>query len=162
MGYTHYWNAKESTTENWTKFKNTCQKLKDNLPEKTDIVGGYYSDDLLEIAGPMGDGEPIFNNTTVAFNGKDGEKDLGHESFMINKSNSGGEFCKTAQKPYDLLVVACLIAAWQILDYRFSSDGFNRDETCEDLQSGIDYYNKIIQPEILITQELLAKQRREK
>lgn len=83
----------------------------------------------------------------VCFNGV-GE--LAHEAFVIEKKGTD-DFCKTARKPYDLLVVACLIAAWQILNYRFSSDGFNQDGTCDDLQPAIDFYNEIMQPKNKIT-----------
>jgi hypothetical protein len=100
----------------------------------------------------------------VCFNGVG---DLAHETFVIEKKGSD-DFCKTARKPYDLLVVACLIAAWQILNYRFGSDGFDPDGSCNDLQPAIDYYNEVMQPKNKITglpepitQEMLWKQRKE-
>jgi len=148
MGYTHYFKAKKSTDTNFKEFSDTCKKLYESLPERTNTAGGYYKDDKLEIAGSIGEGEPIFNNEIVCFNGK-GE--LSHETFCVAKNGTDFEFCKTARKPYDLLVVACLIAAWQILDYKFSSDGFNSDGTCDDLQPAIDFYNEVMQPKNKIT-----------
>ena len=47
-------------------------------------------------------------------------------------------FCKTARKPYDLLVCACLIAAKKELNYEVHSDGKK-----EDWQPAIDFYNKV-------------------
>lgn len=162
MGYTHYWTPKTHTPEQWKKFATACKKLKDNLPKKTDTAGGYHSDDELELANGMGDegSKPTFNNKMVDFNGK-GE--LGHETFRIfaDPLKNESDFCKTARKPYDLLVVACLIAAFQILNYRFSSDGFKKDETCDDLQPAIDFYNGVMKPEVPVTQKTLAIQRRE-
>lgn len=148
MGYTHYFNGKKSTDTKFKEFSDACKKLYKNLPEKTDTAGGYHIEDKLEISGGIGEGEPIFNNEIVCFNGK-GE--LAHETFCVEKNGTDFEFCKTARKPYDLLVVACIIAAWQILDYKFSSDGFNSDGTCDDLQSAIDFYNEVMQPKNKIT-----------
>ena len=159
MGYTHYWRTKNSTDTSWKKFTSTCRKLYKNLPATTETAGGFYKNDPIEIADGLGENKPIFNNVMVYFNGK-GE--LGHETFMIKRiPNQNSDFCKTARKPYDLLVVACLIAAYQILDYRFCSDGFYNDNTCDDLQQGIDYYNTVIKPEIPVNQEILLKQRAE-
>lgn len=159
MGYTHYWLPKVHTKKQWDKFTATCKKLHDNLPEKTDSAGGYYDNEPLEIAGGNGDSNPIFSANMVDFNGR-GE--LSHETFRIygDPNKNSWDFCKTSRKPYDLLVVACLIAAYQILDFRFSSDGFNSDDTCEDLQSAIDFYNYVV-PTTSITQELLIIQRNE-
>jgi len=153
MGYTHYFKGTKSTDAKFKEFSNACKKLHDNLPEKTDTAGGYHKDDKLIIGDGRGHlhestGDvPIFDNRMVCFNGV-GE--LAHETFRIEKKGTN-DFCKTARKPYDLLVVACLIAAWQILNYRFSSDGFNSDGTCEDLVPAMKYYNEVMQPKNKIT-----------
>jgi hypothetical protein len=164
MGYTHYWIGKKSTRENWNKFVEACKKLYANLPANTKSAGGYYENEPLEIAGGNGKGKPVFNNKTVCFNGKIGAKDLAYETFWIDKNvpDDLHTYCKTARKPYDLLVVACLIAAWQILDYRFSSDGFDdMNNSCDDLKEGYEYYNKVMQPDVPITEEMLWKQYKE-
>jgi len=161
MGYTHYFNGNASTESKFKEFSEVCKKLHDNLPEKTDTAGGYHKDDKLIIGDGRGHlnettGDvPIFDNRMVCFNGVG---DLAHETFLIEKKGTD-DFCKTARKPYDLLVVACLIAAWQILGYTFSSDGFNRDGSCDDLQPAIDFYNEVMQPKEPITQEALNEQR---
>lgn len=156
MGYTHYFKGKKSNPTKFKMFSGTCRKLYYSLPEKTNTAGGYHADDNLEIAGSNGEGKPQFTDEFVVFNGKD---ELAHETFFID-INGTNDFCKTARKPYDLLVVACLIAAWQILDYKFSSDAFNQDGTCDDLQPAIDFYNQVIQPSKPITQEDIKKQRK--
>lgn len=164
MGYTHYYTPKTNyTAEQWKEFTAACKKLHANLPQKSKSAGGYHKDDPLEIAGGNGEGKPVFNKGMVWFNGKDDEKDLGHETFSIlaDPAQQEWSFCKTARKPYDLLVVACLIAAYQILNFRFASDGFNQDETCDDLQEGIDFYNEVLQPKEHVTQTTLRDQRRE-
>jgi len=161
MGYTHYWTPKRFTQLQWREYTTATKKLHANLPKSTDTAGGYHKNDPLEIAGGNGDGNPVFSERTmVDFNGKD---ELGHETFRIyaDYQKNHGDFCKTARKPYDLLVVACLIAAYRILNFRFSSDGFRPDETCEDLQPAIDFYNNVLTPEVPVTQEELAKQRKE-
>jgi len=157
MGYTHYYKTKKVTDEKFEKFSKMSEKLYENLPKKTNSAGGFFLDDNLEIAGSDGTGKPTFNNDIVSFNGKE---ELSHETFIVENVDND-EFCKTARKPYDLLVVACLIAAMQTIDLTFSSDGFNeRKSHCDDLQSGIDFYNEVIKPKTLITQKTLFKQRK--
>lgn len=154
MGYTHYWIAKESTKKDFLKFSAACKKLHDSLPEKTDTAGGYSSDEPLEIRGGLGEGNPEFTPEMVWFNGNK-ERDLDHETFLIQRTQDDDlwNFCKTARKPYDLLVVACLLAAVDFLDYTFSSDGitdyFNEMKSvhireCDDLLPGLKFYNKVM------------------
>lgn len=149
MGYTNYFKGKKSTDAKFMEFSDACKKLHDSLPEKSESAGGYYNDMPIVIKGGNGEGEPIFNNDMVCFNGDD-STDMSHETFRIEKKGTN-DFCKTARKPYDLLVVACLIAAWQILNYKFSSDGFSSDGTCEDLIPAMKYYNEVMQPKNKIT-----------
>jgi len=66
---------------------------------------------------------------------------MSHETFGIRWFPSGGEvngFCKTARKPYDLLVCVSLLAFKHAFDnpdvFSFSSDGDNAEwETSKDL-----------------------------
>ena len=122
MGYTHYWTPKVATNKKWKEFKETCKKLHDNLPARTATAGGYYKDDPLEIRSWNGFNKPEFTMKGVNFNG-DELKGLDHENFYLTPTTTEWNFCKTARKPYDLLVVACLIAAHEILGYEVSSDG---------------------------------------
>jgi hypothetical protein len=135
MGYTHHWYFKKciaDSPERFAEFSADCKKLYENLPEFSNSAGGYYSDVPIIIKGGDGTGEPEFTNTEVIFNG-DATDDMDHETFYITLKRlaldssvtasweigreleeggqfwDGYDFCKTARKPYDLLVAACLI-----------------------------------------------------
>ncbi len=78
------------------------------------------------------DTKPVFTDSKVCFNGC--EQDA-HETFYVERNNAQPEwrkgdpqhfsFCKTARKPYDVVVVACLIALSSVFGSRveISSDG---------------------------------------
>ena len=96
MGYTHYF--KELVTDA------TFSPL---VADIVDVAGKHG----IRVCGPMGDGEPVINEGNVALNG-DGEQGLDHESFVLpSKPLEWFNFCKTARKPYDAVVVATLILA---------------------------------------------------
>lgn len=167
MGYTHYFTKKKKVSKKeWNMFTEVCQKLYNNLPKKTNIAGGYYSDQPLLIGDGLGENEPEINQDCVCFNGKTPQTtnvNLSHETFIIKFSDpvKSSGFCKTERKPYDLFVVACLIAAHEILGYDFSSDGvldrefkngkwvdFDQDnpERYENVKEGFEFYSKHIKP----------------
>ena len=70
--------------------------------------------------------EPVFGPDVIRFNGVG---DDGHETFLIYRDGHEGgfSFCKTAQKPYDEVVCACLIVLNHHLGDKIeiSSDGDN-------------------------------------
>ena len=140
MGYTHYWTLKKSSAKKFKDFSDTCKILHDNLPEKSNTAGGYFADEKISIGdwdGHLGLGKaPEFSKDLVNFNGV-GE--LQHETFNIEFDQNGWSFCKTARKPYDLLVCACLLAASNILGYDISSDG-----NLKDWKPAMEYYNEVI------------------
>lgn len=130
MGYTHYFSRLEleHDLKCFRDFASAVRKVVANLPEHSCSSGGYSAEEPLELAGDNGIGAPEISDTRILFNGKDGEDDLGHENFLIERVycfSSGiygafqrksfkekGEilgFCKTARKPYDLAVQAALI-----------------------------------------------------
>jgi len=77
----------------------------------------------IPLRGPLSDepGRPIINDKKIAFNGV-GED--GHESLVIHKVGCEFEFCKTARKPYDEVVVAVLKVAREVNPWmELSSDG---------------------------------------
>lgn len=92
------------------------------------------------IRGGLGVGTPMINESQVWFNG-DKKTGMSHETFNVQWFPSGGEvkgFCKTARKPYDLLVCVSLLAFKHAFDnpdvFTFSSDGDNEDwEDAKDL-----------------------------
>jgi hypothetical protein len=122
MGYTHYFTPKKASPKKWDELLKQVKKLHEALPANTDTAGGYSSNDPLTIKGGLGKGEPEFSKKVICFNG-DGDKGLDHETFIIEPDVTDWNFCKTARKPYDLLVCAVLIATRSILNYEVSSDG---------------------------------------
>ena len=71
------------------------------------------------IAGSDGEGEPHLSEDVIALNGS--EDDGGsHESFILQwDARSNGSFCKTQNKPYDVVVTAILIRAAQLLGKQY-------------------------------------------
>jgi len=132
MGYTHYWTSKVVSEDKFKKFAATCKKLYKALPDTSETASGCYSDDEIVICGGNGKGKPLFRNDEVWFNGDDKR---GLEAFCIELEDKDYNSCKTERKPYDLLVVACLIAAHEILGYEITSDG-----DFEDWKLAINYY----------------------
>lgn len=65
---------------------------------------------------------PTITDGLIAFNGVG---DDGHETFWLERHGHGFNFCKTAEKPYDVVVVATLIVADAIAPgvLLISSDG---------------------------------------
>jgi len=139
----------------WTKFVKDCKIIADKLPIDIELACAEPEENrLLYINGCFHHRDAQFNNEHVHFNGggkpseerrrkkQDGrfywEDDaFSHETFSIerevepkkemgidNKNTTFG-FCKTARKPYDVMVTACLI----LYKYHFeklvqiSSDG---------------------------------------
>ena len=98
MGYTHYFPHKKVSKSVWTDILAGCKRAYALLPKNIKITGG------------SGYGaKPLFGEDEILFNG-DAEEDLAHETFALYRESGGGfAFCKTAQKPYDVLVVACLL-----------------------------------------------------
>ena len=153
MGYTNYWtyNPNEilNTEELRRKFRKAVAIIKEahkaikkdkyihvNLKQSN----GYYDDNHCIIRGGLGKGLPIINESQVWFNG-DEKTGMDHETFDIKWFPSGGSvngFCKTARKPYDILVCVSLLAFKHAFDnpdvFSFSSDGDNEEwETAKNL-----------------------------
>ena len=134
MGYTHYWTEKTTNKKTSNEFVNVCKKLNKSLPMTSETAGGYHSNDKIVICGGNGSGKPMFTPNLISFNG-DNETEMSHETFYVEFGDDEWNFCKTARKPYDLLVCACLIAAHEILGYEVTSDG-----DFEDWKPAIKFY----------------------
>lgn len=117
MGYTHYWNLKKKPSnykEGWLNVQLDIQKI---LRVK--------SNDII-LRGGDGSSSPEFTNEFICFNG-DGSKGLDHETFYFD-GVTDFSFCKTARKPYDLIVCLILISLKNNIEgFDFSSDG-DKDE----------------------------------
>jgi hypothetical protein len=120
MGYTRYYTIKNNLDE--TKFKEYSKICK----EVCEYLQKEYDYNLVNYEGVEGT-QPEFTDKLISFNG---EEDLSHESFSISTMGSGFDFTKTARKPYDSSVLACLYLAKKIFkdSIDISSDGENDDE----------------------------------
>lgn len=115
MGYTHYFPQQRAfTDQEWI-----------DLCAAAFIAIDYASKNFnIEIQRDYDDeAKPEINDEHIWLNGVGDE---GHETFYITKDKMDGfNFCKTAQKPYDMVVGLILLSAHQIapdaLD--ISSDG---------------------------------------
>jgi hypothetical protein len=127
-GYTHYWRmSRDFTSGEWSKIVAAARKIiaaAKTAQPPIGTAGPYHDEDIIaaggiELAGPMGSGQPVVNNDMIALNGKG--PDLDHESFVLTRvreipdwRDEHFEFCKTARKPYDAVVVSILSAAAKI------------------------------------------------
>jgi hypothetical protein len=130
MGYTHYWqHTKRFTNDQWRAVREDLNAIICTAQEE----GTEFGDEM--------GGEPLTalnqfwgTDSVVTFNGLG---DAAHETFVIyqnrapleswqDKSNRGAAFCKTARKPYDSAVVACLVYLESVCPHHFnaSSDGY--------------------------------------
>lgn len=107
MGYTHYWTqTRNFTPAEWIVVVDDIRA----------ILTYAQHDCGIALANGNGDGgtSPEFGES-ISFNGVG---DDSHETMLINRRvpkakydgdrNPSWDFCKTAQKPYDAVVVACL------------------------------------------------------
>lgn len=156
MGYTHYFEHHAVLDKTWKKITDDCTKLFKALPENTDSAGGYHKDDNLQLSywdkkkedyiGPCTKIGQIISDEEIAFNGY--PNDLGHESCILEKGGSNGfQFCKTARKPYDLMVCACLIVYYyhspETID--LASGGL-----AEDWKPATDFVTEVLGPHYLM------------
>jgi hypothetical protein len=123
MGYTHYWNSKGFTDEQWEE---ACARAKSIL-QFTDIPVQWECD----VEAP-----PEVSHEMIRFNGV--EED-GYETFIVTPTQKIG-FCKTARSPYDKVVVAMLTMLSEVNpNFTWTSDG---DE--EDHRAGINLYRSAL------------------
>lgn len=144
MGFSHYWyRVKVLEQEQYNKLAADVQFLLAHLPEHSLSAGGYYANDPLKIEGAYGLPCPEITDQQIVFNGagENEDEDLGHESFdfprvfvpekwdrIDRQTGMWFQFCKTARKPYDLLVCAVLLAAKHHFPaMKVKSDGSPRD-----------------------------------
>lgn len=102
MGYTHYHEqARAFTDTEWSALLDDVRK----------IIGHSHGIPLAR-EYDRADEPPELDGELVIFNGVG---DDGHETFVLTREPSGHfEFTKTARKPYDEVVTACLLAAHAI------------------------------------------------
>jgi len=141
MGYTHYWDYNPRAATNSNALKERFAYCSKQVEEAYQYLikhpfahrgqhGGFYDDKPCIIRGSIGEGEPVFSDTRIWFNG-DETSEMSHETFWVDVENEVGfGFCKTARKPYDLLVCFSLLVLKKYLGekvFNFSSDGDEED-----------------------------------
>ena len=167
MGYTHYWKFNlnyEINSEKWKEIVDDFNKILDveidiadhevyavSPPNENFRAGGMTS--LRNILEPYSDQKLEITDEEIRFNGRE-EGDRGHETFSLQRKSDKRledyasrldrkyifDFCKTARKPYDI-VVCCLLV---ILKHRLGnmieigSDG--RDGTNDGVYYEVDGY----------------------
>lgn len=153
MGYTNYYRVPVKMDEK--KFKTLSEELSTATGflagHFSSASGNYYKDSKTAVLfGWDGTGEPEFTSEEIAFNG-DESKGLDHESFVINRDNTeraqsrGSEnglvfdFCKTARKPYDLMVQISMLR----LKHHFPESKISSDGDSKDWANGNKLYKKI-------------------
>lgn len=124
MGYTHYWTspADWAAPREWAEF--------------TAFVRAVIAASGVDITGVSGKGKPTINNADIFLNGRAPHDD--HETFHIGRLVGHWWFCKTAHKPYDVVVTACLAYLAARYGYDISSDG-----DASDWEAGTDLANKV-------------------
>ena len=126
MGYTHYWTFPKSkkgtlaeTEKAYQLAISQCRRVVKGYNAEVTAIGG----DTLRLSGDTVSSE-VDQYKGINFNGTD---DLSHEDFYLNEHLKQNEFnfCKTARKPYDIVVTACLSILKHYLGDRIevSSDG---------------------------------------
>jgi hypothetical protein len=123
MGYTHYWDEHEFNDEQWDVLKENTQKIV-RLAMREGIK---LARDFDEIDAP-----PEITDESILLNGVGNE---GHETFHLSKKGDW-TFCKTAEKPYDRVVVAVLLLA-QSMGLRVTSDGSDADDRIMRLEDSV-------------------------
>jgi hypothetical protein len=101
MGYTHYFSKVGVTRDDAIRFEMFAIGARTIIEYATKYDG-------IVLAGQDGEVEGAWEITdeVVRFNGL-GEDS--HETFYWGSDADGFNFCKTARKPYDAVVTACLI-----------------------------------------------------
>lgn len=126
MGYTHYWTMPAHVgREQFAALSRATEKI----VKEAEAEG-------IALAGPVGTGRPEVTDTEIKFNGA-AAKEEDFETFALYPSQ-GADFCKTADRPYDTAVTACLAAALALIPkFRIGSDG-----TYTDWLPGLALYEK--------------------
>ncbi len=136
MGYTNYMRRKPELDAK--KF----QILSEELSVAAGFMPGNLSsagspdDRVVVLCGGDGTGSPVFDKDVIVFNGEE-KNDMCHETFVIERKmeqRPGEEeelvfdFCKTARKPYDIMVqVSMLRMKHHFPETQISSDGDSKE-----------------------------------
>lgn len=149
MGYTHYWSFTAPKRGETAKIEKAYQKA---IKDCAKIARAYYT-----VNGGL---SGYTAHTQLGSYGGlliNGKGDDAHEPFSMreyfkqNLEDSGGDFCKTARKPYDIVVTACLIVLANALpkNFRVDSDGNKGD-----FVAGLDLARRVLKKRLEIPSNL--------
>lgn len=123
MGYTHYWRHADIDAA-------TFDRLAADAKSLAELSG-------VAIRGWDGERDADWTDGEISING-DAGKGEDFETFQFGPDVCTFEFCKTGERPYDIVVTAILLRAYALLpdgDMSISSDG-----DWSDWQAGRDLY----------------------
>ena len=125
MGYSHYWKFREEKAP--VEFENGAEKFAKAAQIGARLCGKVRSMGI-EICGGDGHSTPVFSEGKVVFNGC-ADKGESYETFSIHSNDGMWDFCKTGEKPYDLLVCLMLLAFKHFFkdNFEYTSDGITRE-----------------------------------
>ncbi|SRR5260221_12697983 len=130
MGYTHYWYPKRPFTGGeWDAVGEAVTTLLSNLPTRIVLANGL---------GTPGT-HPEMTAKHIELNGQEPDE---YETFTMKREPTGDfDFCKTAVRPYDLVVCGILIAMDLIAPgaLNISSDG-----DASDWQPALDWVTRAL------------------
>ena len=96
----------------YTYFRVTDERARDVMPKATEIIKDIFKtfpEVSKSLKGSDGyNGEPFIDEEFIIFNG-DAEKGEDYEPFYFDVYDMDSNFCKTANRPYELAVCLCLI-----------------------------------------------------
>ena len=158
MGYTHYWTFKKpkSIKSRHAEIESRYQLA---MRQCQRIVKAYQSQyekgDDCRLSGPSAHTR-VNDYLGVKFNGCRGND---HEDFVLAdhwSSNSEFNFCKTARKPYDQVVIACLITLHHYLGDNLvdiGSDGY-----ASEWVDGLDLAKRVLRIKALSIPKTIERQ----
>jgi len=112
MGYTHYWRG-------WVTFS-------ESFIEDVQTIITHSGVSICDWDGE--NSKPVVDDSEIRLNGDDSEDEGSHESFHLYPGVNHRTFCKTARKPYDVVVATILLRANNLNNsFKVESDG-NWDE----------------------------------
>lgn len=118
MGYTHYFN-----------FKKTANVDKERWNKAVEIGKACMEASGVKIGGGDGRGFPKIDEDVVCLNGY-GEQDSYETFYLEREGRHTHGFCKTARKPYDIVVCCFLLAFKKVFgkEFIYTSDGITRGD----------------------------------
>ena len=123
MGYTHYWGAMSCPPDTW-------QAILSDFKAAQRACG-------IPLAGYTGKGEAEASDKEISFNGAG---DDSYESFIVVNGGASNEFCKTARKPYDIMVCTTLMILKNYVPaFDVSSDG-----GADDWEEAIEFCRRVL------------------